>query len=290
MTQSMISHRSLDSLQLGLGRLAKVQEQLSTGRVLNRPSDSPTDTTSAMRIRSAYTRTEQYIRNADDAVGRLGLADTTLGTMGDQVRRVRELVQQSRSGASSTVSREALATEIEQLHGSLLADANTKYLDRPIFGGITAGTDAYDDTGTFIGVAGTIGRKVGSDVTVRVDLDPTEFLGSGPTSVFAAVENAALALRSGDEAGINTALDQLSGFMNDINAARATVGARQAQVERSQAAAEDAKVDLTSRLTDLENVDVAAASIDLKLQEMAYQAALAATARVVQPSLLDFLR
>lgn len=290
-TQSMLADSSLRSMQAGLGRLAAVQEQLTTGRVLNRPSDSPTDTTSAMRIRSSLARAEQHARNADDAEGRLGLIDSTLSSMTHQVRRARELVLQGVNASNGASSRQALATEIDQLRESLLADANTSYLERPVFGGITADGEAYNgETGTWAGTAGAITRQVGPDVTVRVDLAGPEVFGPDGASLFDTLEAASTALLGGDAAGIDSALDALKGHLDRIGSAQSVVGARQAQVERAVLAAGDSKLALTTRLSEVENVDLPRALIDLNLQEVAYQAALGATARVTQPTLLDFLR
>jgi len=62
------------------------------------------------------------------------------------------------------------------------------------------------------------------------------------------------------------------------------------RIEQSAQAADDAKMSLTNNLSSIENADLAETTVHLKLQEVAYQAALAATSRVMQPSLLDFLR
>ena len=67
-TQRLMVERSLSSLQLGLGRLSTAQEKLSTGRVINRPSDSPTGTNDAMRLRADLAANAQYSRNADDGL------------------------------------------------------------------------------------------------------------------------------------------------------------------------------------------------------------------------------
>lgn len=76
-TQTMLSQRSLEGMQLGLGRLARTQEQLSTGRLINRPSDDPTGATSAMRVRSSIADAQQHARNAEDGLGWLGQVDST---------------------------------------------------------------------------------------------------------------------------------------------------------------------------------------------------------------------
>src|SRR6478609_10473603 len=94
MTQSMMSHQAMGGMQTGLNRLAKVREQLATGRIINRPSDDPSGATTAMRIRTSLAEQNQYVRNADDAVGWLNQADSALSSMTDQVRRAREIALQ----------------------------------------------------------------------------------------------------------------------------------------------------------------------------------------------------
>ncbi|MFC7504870.1 hypothetical protein ACFQRR_22655, partial [Nocardioides sp. GCM10030258] len=93
-TQRMLTEGSLSNLQQGLGRLAKVQEQLSTGRVINRPSDNPTGTTAAMRLRSSMADQAQYTRNAQDGIGWLTQIDTALDSATSTVRRARDLALQ----------------------------------------------------------------------------------------------------------------------------------------------------------------------------------------------------
>src|SRR4051794_587332 len=144
-TQHMMSSHSMDAMQTSLSRLAKLQEQLSTGRVLNRPSDSPADTTSAMRIRSSLTDVKQYARNAADGDAWLGQIDSALTSATDQVRRARDLaLQGANQGAMGPAAREALATEVDQIREGVLTTANATYLGRPVFGGVTAGSAAYD--------------------------------------------------------------------------------------------------------------------------------------------------
>ena len=290
-TQNMLVGSSLTSLQRRLSGLADVQEQLTTGKVLNRPSDSPTDTTAAMRMRSAMSAEQQYVRNAQDGLAWSGLVDQTLGSITDQVRRARELaLQGASSGSMSDAGRTALAVEIEQIRMGLLSEANTDYLGRPVFGGTTAGAAAYDATGAFVGQAGAVRRAIGDGVQVRVDVSGPDVFGDGATSMFAELDELAMALRAGDEVGIAAGIDRLATRMDTINAARANAGATSNRLERAVQQRQDAIVDLTSGLSDVEDVDLAKAMMDLRVQEVAYQAALAGTARVLQPSLVDFLR
>jgi flagellar hook-associated protein 3 FlgL len=78
--------------------------------------------------------------------------------------------------------------------------------------------------------------------------------------------------------------------MDRVTGALSEVGTRTARVERALQSAKDAELGLTNSLSEIENTDLPKAMVELQMQEVAYQAALAATARVLQPSLVDFLR
>lgn len=290
-TQRMLTEGSLEHLQAGLGRLAKVQEQLSTGRVLNRPSDDPTGTTAAMRLRSSLADQAQFGRNARDGLGWLTQVDSTLASVTATVGRARDLaLQGANTGAMGPVAREALAIEVEGIRQELLAQANATYLDRPVFGGVTAGSRAYDDTGSYVGTPGDVNRRIADGVVVKVDVDGRDAFGDGATSVFAELDDLAAALRSGDAAAIRGSIDTLRTRADTVTAARTAAGARYQRIEQAELAAADSELALRANLSTIENADLAKTTVDLQLQEVAYQAALAATSRVLQPSLLDFLR
>ena len=291
-TQQMMSQQALDGMQTGLSRLSRIQEQLSTGKVINRPSDDPSGATSAMRLRTTLAAQKQYARNADDGLGWLNQTDTTLSSVTIQLRRARELgLQGANTGAMSQQGRDALATEVDKLREGLLADANATYLGRPIFGGITAGTTAYDaTTGAFTGVAGAVNRSVADGVKVRVDTDATAVFGPAGDDLFQHLTDLSAALRAGDTGAITGVVQKLTGDATRVTTAQADVGTRAARIEKTRTTAEDAELTLTNALSEVENTDLPKATVDLQMQQVAYQAALAATARVMQPSLLEFLR
>lgn len=289
-TQSMLADRSVGSLQGSLTRLAKIQEQLSTGKVVNRASDSPTAAGAAMRFRGSIADQQQYVRNAENGLGWLSAADTTLSSVSDSVRRARELALQGVSASSSPTARAALAAEVDQLREQALADANTGYLGRPVFGGVTAGGAAYDATGSWVGAPGAVNRTVGAGVQVRVDVPGPDVFGDGATSLFAELDALSTALTSGDEAGMRAGLDALATRLTTVATVQAGVGAAYNRIEAAVESAKGQVVSLSASLSEIENTDLPKAMVDLKLQEVAYQAALASTSRVMQPSLVDFLR
>ncbi|CUR62165.1 Flagellar hook-associated protein 3 [metagenome] len=292
-TQSMLTDRSLTRLQGSLTRLAEIQEHLSTGRVLNRPSDNPADAASAMRLRSSVGAQQQYARNAQDGIGWLDTLDSTLGTANDLVRKARELGQQAVNGAVNQDAREALAVEIDQLRSSLLGVANATYLDRPVFGGTTAGPAAFAEVAgvvTYAGDTNPVNRAVADGVVVDVAVPGPAAFGADADNTFDHLSALSAAVRSGDATAIRTGLDALGADSNRLIVARTDVGARSNRVEQAAMRAGDTELSLTNALSEIESTDLPRAMVDLKMQEVAYQASLAATARVLQPSLLDFLR
>ncbi len=289
-TQNMVTNRSLTSLQAGLDRLAQTQEKLSTGKNLNRPSDSPTDATTSMKIRVQLAETQQHVRNAQNGLGWLDVTDTTLSGMADNLRRVSELALQGANASITGTTSGALATEVAQIREGLLAQANTSYLDRPIFGGVTSGTQAFDATGTYVGADAPVQRSVADGVKVRIDVSGTTVVGPNGANLFDDLAALESALRLGDKAAIQAGIAAITDRQRAVSDAQAAVGASYNRVDAAERKGQDALVTLRSALSEVEDTDLPKAMVDLQMHEVAYQAALASTARVMQPSLVDFLR
>jgi len=289
-TQRMSVATSVAALQAGMGRLARSQEKLSTGRTINRPSDSPTGTNDAMRLRAELAAKAQYTRNAEDGQSWLGNADSTLTSMLDEVRVARNLVVQGAStGSADQDAREALARQVTQIRDGLLSEANTQHLGRPLFGGTTANTAAYDATGTYVGDGGDVSRTIGKGISLPVNVTGPQAFSSGSDDLFGVLDDVIDQLRT-DPASLGTSLDRLDAVSGSMRTALADVGARENRVDTALSTLSSTTLDTRSALSGVEDVDIASATMDLQMQEVAYQASLAATARVIQPSLVDFLR
>jgi flagellar hook-associated protein 3 FlgL len=290
-TESSIHTRVLNNLQRNIAKGEKIQEQLSSGKQINRPSDSPTGTVTSMQLRGETRANRQYSRNADDGLGWLSTLDSTLTNTSTLVNRARDLtVQGLNSGSSSAQSNEALATEIDQIKSSLIGYANTKYLDRPVFGGTTTGDTAYDSGGNYVGDTGQITRTVGANLKVRVDATGPETFGSGDTQLFTVLQSISDSIRAGDTATLGDNLKKLDSAGDLMKNTLSEVGARYNRVTQMKQSAQDRLLSVTSQLSDVEDVDLPKTIMDMQLQQTSYQAALAASAKVIQPSLIDFLR
>jgi flagellar hook-associated protein 3 FlgL len=292
-------YTSIRTLQNSSSKLASIQEKMTSDRQIMRPSDNPSATAAALRIRSELSRAGQFAGNASSALGWLGAADTAFSTANSILQKVRTLtVQGLNSGANAPGANTALADQVDSLRQSLLSTANSSYLGRPLFGGSSvAGTVAYapDPTGQYTyttapGAATAVQLPVSETATVPVSTVGSAAFGDAATSVFAVLANLSGALRSGNVAGMNTGLAAVDSSMSQISAAQAVEGATYSQVQGLRSAGIGVVTSLKSQLADLEEPDLAEMAIEVTSANTAFQAALATTAKITQTSLLDFLR
>src|SRR4051812_10961939 len=157
-TQRSVVLTSLQGLNSNLAKTDKIQQQLTSGKTISRPSDSPTGANTSLLTRQAISGNDQYARNISDGRTFLDATDSALQDMLDQVRKVRDLtVQALNGGAQSAQSQDAIATEVAGIRESMLGQANQVVQGRPLFGGVTTGNKAYDASGAYVGVGGTGG-------------------------------------------------------------------------------------------------------------------------------------
>src|SRR4051794_22400947 len=160
---------TMAGLEASLSRAQKLQNQLSSGRQVQRPSDDPAATVSSMKLRSQRRADEQYLRNIDDARGRLSLADDSMTSLSSQIRRASELLTQARDAAISDDSRAAIGAELKEIRKGVIDTYNARWIDRPVFGGTVQGQNAIDPTtGSYIGNDAAINARISRDVTMRI--------------------------------------------------------------------------------------------------------------------------
>ncbi|UAJ79461.1 flagellar hook-associated protein FlgL [Leifsonia sp. ZF2019] len=286
-TQTLGAQRNL---QLSLQRQQQLYDQATSRRQITKPSDDPTATASALGVRADQAATAQYKRNADNGDAWLTTADSTLNSVEDIMRRVRDLtVSGANDGSLSTEAKEAIATELDGLKKSLLSLANTSYLGRTVFAGNSDAGVAFQPDYSFTGAAGsTVERRIGPDTTVRVDADGAAVFGTGSGSVFALLDAISNDLRTGVNVGPR--LGEIDDRTKAIVGEHAEIGGRQTRIDKAKDMLAVGANSLEAQRSSIEDVDLSKVLLDLKTQDVNYQTAIAVTARVLQPTLMDFLR
>lgn len=284
-TQRSVSDSALRGLQASLARTATLQNQLSSGKRISNPSDDPSGTASAMTFRSQRSAAEQHLRNIDGATGRLNTTDSALTDLSDRLNKIRELMVRSQSGALSTEGRSALSAEVSAVRGNVVDIYNTRYLDRPVFGGTAAGDVALDATDTYVGNDATVEVRISRDATVRVDVKGTDVAAD---TVPALLTQIATEMTSGGVTAASFAA--LDAARSKVLQAIGDVGSRGSRVEAAKTQVDSLRLDLQGRISESEDIDLPETIMNLESQKVAYQAALGAASKVLQTSLVDFLK
>lgn len=286
----------LSDINAGRRSLDEVQQQISSGKRIQKPSDSPAQAVTSLDHRARLRRSEQLGRNADVATRWLGESDRALSTVMDRLNEARTALIQANGPGNDSTSRLAIADQLRSLRESLLETANSSISGRPLFAGTSATTKAYSPAGVYQGDNATVQLPVSTDVTMTVSATGTAVFGTAdpldPTNgdIFQLLDSLATAVQNGDSTAVSAGLAQIDSATTRAQTVQVQLGSRSSQLTDLRAAAAASDQDLTSSISELEDTDLAEAVIQLKTREAAYQAALQVTARVIQTSLLDFLR
>lgn len=299
-TNGMQSNSMLRSLQGSNERSMKLQEQLSTGRRINRPSDDPIGVSRSLKLNRDLTENGQYTKNVQDGMSFLDATDTALGGVGDILQRLQEI---SVNGSNDTLpqeSKEALALEVDELLGQLLQVGNSTHGGVYIFSGEKVTTKPYTSDGppvtavTYLATepAGSGQQKINYEIAPGVT-DNVNYTGKevfGPNEeLFNHVIALSDRLRNGAVADIQSIQDQLANDLDSTLNYRSIVGAKYNKMELSLNRLSSANVNITQQIADNDDTDMAYATMQIKLEENIYRSALAVGARVIPPSLVDFL-
>lgn len=262
-TQQMLHQNSVRHMNQNLSRFEKTNSQVSTGKAIERPSDNPNGVSKAMSMKSTIAANEQYGRNTDEAKLWLDETDQTISSMTNVMHRVRELALQGSNDTLNVEDREIVASEIEELTTLMNQFSATKVNGQDLFG-----------AAKFFPISDAL--------NIKVNASSAEVLGDTIT----VLGNLTAAVRVGS--GID--LDAIDSGMDRMLAAQADIGARTNRVDATESRVKDHTFDLKSLVSKIEDVDYAEAIIRLKSEESIYQASLSASSKIIQTSLMDFLR
>ncbi|MGI9611551.1 MAG: hypothetical protein ACR2QO_01490, partial [Acidimicrobiales bacterium] len=190
----------------------------------------------------------------------------------------------------------ALASDIRAIADEVLTIANTKVSGRPIFAG-TAGTgDAYDQGGNYIGDTGVVSVAIDTAQTVVIGSSGPDVFGvANPGdpmngTVFEVLEALATAVETGDNVEVRAGIEAIDTASSLIAAAQGRVGAISQALDANTIRHDSERLAVEGTVSKLRDTDLAEGVIRLRSAEAGYEATLAATARGLSRSLLDFLR
>ncbi|MCA1055295.1 flagellar hook-associated protein FlgL [Rossellomorea aquimaris] len=298
-TQSMLTNNSMRNLSSSYGRMGQLQDQLATGKKITKPSDDPVVAMKGMFYRSNLTSIDQYKRNLSELYLWMDNSEAGIDQVNQGLQRVRELTIQGKNGTLSDEDKKAVAVEIEQIKQDLVGVAETKVAGRYIFHGTDVGNSPIKDGNPSDGsvpkvadnltssVIGSYNVEVSQGVSLKANVNPGNVFSQ---KLFDTVHNIQKALESGDTTSLDAELGNLDDVMETLSAERSELGARYNRLEMIDDRLGQQEVVANRILSDNEDADIERVITDLKTQESVHRAALGVGARIIQPTLMDFLR
>jgi len=296
--------RSLDGLA---ARQLRSQEQLSSGKRISKPSDDPFAFLKSLTMKNEQSAGQQYSKNIEETISWLQTTSDALTVATSSLQRVGELATEGGDGTKSQGELDAIASEVEQILRHLIDVGNTKHLSRSIFAGnqtltpafTVAGYDANGNVATinYNGDVGVRNIEVGAGQLVAVNE-----LGEAPsgavfrnTAAGVDIFQTLMDLRDNLLAGnisavMNTDIANVESCLSSTLSFQTRIGAKQNRLESNASALGDREADLVKLISDNEDLDYAEAVMEYSEAQTTYEAALAAGARIMETTLLDFLR
>jgi len=289
----MLNTQLIRNLNKNMARMDNLQNQLATGRIINRPSDDPVGISYSMRYRSELSANTQYGENVDSSLSWLEQADTTSNLIGSLFQRVRELTVQGAHDSNPQSARDAIASEVNELSEQLITLGNSQFNGKYIFNGQKTDLEPYSrtDPSSSIPDEGLIAIEIGVGVKISVSVSGSRVFGSSTDAdnAFKILSDLKNSLTSGDSAGIQTAMGHLDTRLNKFLEVRADIGAKMNRISLAKDRLEDININVRQLQSKTEDADIAALITSLKTDEAVYQASLSVGSRIIQPSLIDFL-
>lgn len=293
-TQGMINTQYMRNLNSNLNRMNTTQEQMSTGRKINRPSDDPVGLSYALRYRSELAANEQYQENVSSAVSWLEYTDTMLSQAGDVLTKVRELSVQAANGTNSEDALQAIGSEMQQLYEQLVTIGNSRFNGKYIFNGQKTDQAPYtlDEAAAQNSDDGMIRFDVGSWANLSVNVTGNQVFGTSDsdTNAFGLIEDIIGYVESGDSTSVSSSLSRLDSRITSFLEVRADVGAKVNRIELTAERLEDSKINLSTLQSKTEDADIAEVITNFNQEQSVYQASLSIGAKILQASLLDYLQ
>ncbi len=275
-------------------RQMDANQQISSGRRINKPSDDPLGALKVSTYQTQLERAEQHERNIDAVRHLVNVADGVLAESANTLYRVKELTIQSLSSALTPADRGFIADEIAQMTDHLRSLANTRTNNRYIFSGFRTDTEPYDAAYAYQGDDNATRLEVGEFQFIQATQPGTVVFGDGNpgnVDVFQNLVNLEANIRAGDEPLTQDELEILETSIEQVIIARSNVGVQMNRLEAAESVNAYMQERLPEALSIQRDTDFPEAIAELTLVDNALQATLAASSRLMSStSLLDFLR
>ena len=291
--------------------MQKYQNQLSSGKEVSRPSDNPLLVGKIMSMNNSIAQNEQYNSNISDTLGWVKIQDTALADATGTLQRITDLIIYGSNGSLSDLDRNAIIDEVSMKTEELVDILNTNFDGRYIFAGQKTTQKPFDiktnESGQkyleynnyIINGSGednnNLSREISQGVMVKLTTDGTEIVGNTENGddLGELLSEVIQALKDGDLeklTGENGLLGDVQKATDNVVRVRTQIGATYNRLEAAEERNRAENLNLKELLSEREDIDIAEKYMEYMVMTTTYQASLSIGAKILQTSLLDYIR
>ncbi len=287
---------TLANVQKSTSNMSRIQEQISTGKKINRASDDPAGARKVLSLRSEDLRLDQYAANIATATESLDFSASVLQSTTDILQRITELTMQGVSDSADQNGRTIIANEINQLLETVMQTANSKRLDRYTFAGTETTTEPFtatrDSNGNISGVVyngnrETIEYNVGPGTNAVVNLTGDEVYMS--SKLFDTIIKIRDNMSDGAVTFVRNELNNLDNASKNVLNSIAKAGGTSSTLILTGNRIADTRLSLQEVLASTESADIAELVFKLTEQQSIFEASLASGSYIFKTSILNYL-
>jgi flagellar hook-associated protein 3 FlgL len=308
-SSKMMNRQFLSNLDNLYNTMSKQHTQVSTGKAFQSASEDPINAVKSMDINSEIKKAEQYENNIGEAESIMNEQEVGISGISDSLVEIQEVLQQALSDTYNDNDKKSLAQVVDSIKDNIVSLLNKDYGGKYVFGGwntstapVTNDSGAYSFNGTsIVGMSSEDSNdfqsqefkyRTGNGTNVDAAMSAIEITGSGEDNLISLLENISNQLKNppSDSDKLNEYLGMTNDYFDDIQVKRSEVGAKMSGMGLLRNQNIEDRTSLMNLLSQVEDIDIEQAIIDFKTTEMVYQAALSVGAKIIQPTLADFLR
>ena len=290
-TQTMMTQQFLSNITNDNQRMSQLEQELSTGKQLNSPSDNPLAVSQDMGIRAILSQTQGYQSTISAGLTWMNNTTGALQSMITGLQTIRTQVVEGINATSQTPAvQQALAQTVQQLTAGVYQTLDSQQGNRYLFGGKQTGTAP---TASLSGASGALNYQVANNNTIQVNVTASSLFLTTPAGAANTLQqtltNIVSDLQAGNTQGLQSDLADLSANLNNVVNANADLGTRINRLTALQNQMAQYSTTMTNQKGVIEDANMAQVITQFNTDQTVYTAALKMGSQILLPTLASFL-
>lgn len=297
-TQNMVTQQFLYNITNDNNQMANLENELSTGKTLNEPSDNPLAVSEDMSLTDTLSQTTAYQNTISQSQTWMDNTSAALTNLNTTLEQLQQLVLQGSNGTNvDPQARSAMVASATEFVSNIKQIADAQQGTRYLFGGTATSTapSSYaftSATPTLTGISDNQSMLVANGVSMPINVTAMSLFQSAPpgaSDLQQTMTSIVADLQSGNQQGLSQDVANLNANMSQVTDIEASLGSRQTRMTAIANQMSQYATLVTNQKGNLEDANMAQVITSFNTDQTVYQAALKLGAQILQPTLVSYL-